>query len=108
MDEYGTYRNTIKDWELLRAELDISGTIVFPYSADGVGCMIILISNNFNILGTMPFGGSPRDRIYVGIYGRGCVHLSKDHVKLEYLQEKLLISQGDAKDFLELWNGLWS
>jgi hypothetical protein len=107
MDEFGIYRNTKEDFEEIRQRLDDFGDIVFPYSYDQMGCMIIHISRRFHIMSSMPFGGNPAGRIYVGIYGRGCNHLGKKYIYPSYVFEKLNLGVTDADGFCELWNGVF-
>lgn len=103
MDEYGTYEP--EDAEVLAYELKECGTIVFPYSADKVTAFIILISMDFIKYGIMPFGGNPDGRYYVGIYGKGCHHLSlKEHGN--YIAEKLNICDESGEHLQRLFNGM--
>jgi hypothetical protein len=104
MDEFGCYRHTTEDAAEVAKQLNANGTVVFPYSYDQVGCMLVLISNNFAKLGVMPFGGNPDGRNYVGIFGRGCGHLSAENGPVEsYVEEKLNLQGEDAKNFAEFY-----
>lgn len=105
MDEYGCYSNNPTDFDEIAAKLRQHGTIVFPYSDDRIGCMILLISGNFEKLGVMPFGGNPNGRYYVGIYGKGCNHISFDS-QASYLREKFNLSTYDSETLYELFTEL--
>jgi len=107
MDEYGSYRNNESDWFELREHLKDHGSIVFPYSYDGDGQMIIHIDSTYTKLGITPFGGNPKGRYYVGIDGRGCGHFAPKHTEASYFEEKLKLGKGDADGLAELWGELF-
>ncbi len=102
MDEYGCFRNNEKDYDELAHEFKQSGNIVFSYSYDGVGAMVINLNGTFKKLGVMPFGGQPNGRIYVGVYGVGCNHVNWDSDPY-YIREKLRICLADAEGLSNLF-----
>lgn len=108
MDEYGSFRHTKEDaLEVATAlrEDPHEHTVVFAYSHDQVGSMLVTLSENFSVLGVMPFGGNPRGRMYVGIYGRGCGHLSLEKgPHHSYLEEKLNLEGEDGEKFAEFYS----
>lgn len=106
MDEYGCYRNNESDWKEISNSLKKIGSVVFPYSNGNGCCMIILICDRYEQMGIMPFGGKPDGRLYVGIYGRGCNHLSTKQIHPSYIEEKLTKNPEDASIFAEMWNGI--
>lgn len=103
MDSYGIFRNTKEDYDQIVAEFFKTGSIVFAYSANGVDCMIVHIDGAFRSLGTMPFGGNPHDRLYVGIYGKGCGHLGVADIAPSYIAEKLKLGSYDSGIFSDFW-----
>lgn len=108
MDEFGTFRLNRLDAQKIKESLLDQGTIIFPFSYDKIGCMIIMLCVNPCILGTMPFGGNPRGRVYVGIYGRGCGHFSQGQTHWNYFEEKLGLAEPDAMGFANFWELMWS
>lgn len=108
MDEYGCMKPTEADALEVREALRLGGSAVFPLSGDQIGCMIILINTQFEKIGTMPFGGNPVGRAYVGVYGKGCNHLSMEHTHPGYIAEKLNLAQSDAETFAKFWDLLWN
>lgn len=108
MDEYGCFRSTKEDFDEIKLELDKHGTIVFAYSKDQIGCLVISLSSKFQVLGKIPFGGNPRGAVYVGIYGFGASHFSRQKIHADYFTEKLGIGQEEAGWLEELWDGLWT
>jgi hypothetical protein len=107
MDDYGCMRLTKEDAKEVRDTLDKVGSVVFALSGDQIGAMIILICTRFNKSGTMPFGGNPTGRAYVGVYGMGCNHFSKDQIHPSYFAEKLKLHEGDAETLAKFWDLLW-
>jgi hypothetical protein len=109
MDEYGSYRNTKEDAKEIKEAIEAHGTIVIPYSGDGGGAVILLMSTNFRkpYGAVMPFGGNPDFRIYVGVYGRGCGHFSMEPTHWSYFNEKLTLGECESKWLEELWKNLW-
>jgi len=109
-DQYGCSRLTKEDAHEIRQALNLSGTALFPLSGDGGGCLIVLICTQFYKIGVMPFGGNPTGRAYVGVYGRGCNHLSMEAEPIHpgYLIEKLNLHQEEAEWFSQLWAMIWS
>lgn len=105
MDEYGCFRHTKEDAIEIANKLLDTGAVVFSYSHDQVGAMIVLICRHFNKLGVLPFGGNPKDRFYVGIYGTGMGHLSSEvGPHHNYLEDKLNLKGEDAKKFAEFYS----
>ena len=107
MDNYGCCKVTLDDASMVRRNLEETGSVVFPLSGDQIGCLIILLSKNFDKIGVMPYGGNPHNRIYVGVYGRGCNHLSKDDIHPGYIEEKLGITLEEAEWFSTFWKMMW-
>jgi hypothetical protein len=109
MDEYGSYRNTSEDMKEIREKLLWNRTIVIPYSSDQIGSLILMMSVNFVIPDgvIMPFGGNPRGRVYLGVYGFGCNHFPMEPTHWSYFQEKLRMGECEAKWLEELWKNLW-
>ena len=109
MDEYGSFRNTKEDAKELREAMKTSQhDIVFAWSYNQIDCYIFHVSQNFDVLGIMPFGGNPRSRVYVGLYGKGCNHFSKDEIHPSYWEEKLRIDKQGAEAWAEFWTHIWS
>ena len=106
MDEYGIYNDSEEDIKSLADALKENGTIVFSYSADKTTAFIVLISQSFAKLGIMPFGGNPSGRFYVGIYGRGCSHLSFKNESVGYISEKLGVGEHSAEHLQWLFYGI--
>ena len=107
MDEYGCVRDE-DDFEHIKQKLEEFGSVVFTYSYDGTGAMIVHIDKEFHKIGTMAFGGNPEGRAFVGILGRGCTHLGFKHTHASYIEEKLNLGKSDAEGFANLWNWMWS
>lgn len=104
MDEYGCFRHTREDAREVARALDERDSVVFCYSHDQMGAMLILLCESFLKLGTMPFGGQPEGRMYVGIFGRGCGHLSKEKGPAQsYIDEKLNLKGDDGEKFSEFY-----
>lgn len=108
MDNYGCMRVTAEDAAELRAALARSGSVVFALSGDQAGAMVILVSDQFEKVGVMPFGGNPMGRAYVGVYCRGCNHLSKEKIHEGYIAEKLGLGPVDSKTFADFWALVWA
>jgi hypothetical protein len=108
MDQYGCLKVDRTSADEVRDSLNLRGSVVFPLSGDQIGCMIIHIDTMFEKIGVMPFGGNPIGRVYVGVYGRGCNHLSKEHIHPGYISEKLNLHQDDAETFSKFWDLLWN
>ena len=105
MDEYGCYRATPEDWDALANLLTEKENILFPYSADAHGAMIININREFSVHGTMPFGGNPHGRAWISILGRGADHIDIDREQFPtYLQEHLTIQKDEAEALSVLLN----
>lgn len=107
MDEYGSFRHTKEEaYEVAKANLfGEADTTVFQWSPDGFGALICVISPRFGVLGIMGFGGNPRGRCFVGIYGRGCGHLSMEKGPYaSYIEEKLNIKGEEAEKFCEFYS----
>lgn len=107
MDRYGCFRNTAEDISEIRSELDKNGTIVFPFSGDQIGCIILVISKSFHSLAVMPFGGNPKGRVYLSAYGRGASHFAPSPIHYSYFEEKLHLHEEEAKWVESLWKGLF-
>lgn len=105
MDQYGSFKHSREEAnEVANYILTKHGTVVFTYSWDGFGAHIIFMSPEFDVLGTCPFGGNPRHRMYIGVYGRGCGHLSMEvGPHQNYIEEKLNLGKGDAEHFAEFY-----
>lgn len=108
MDEYGTLSVCKEDAESVLRVLITNGSCVFPFSGNKQDAMIVCATLNFGALGVMPFGGSPRGRVYVGIYGIGCNHLSMGPIHPKYIEEKLSLDQENAEYFSQFWEMIWS
>jgi hypothetical protein len=108
MDKYGCLKPTLEDAQNVKQALALCSSAVFTLSGDDIGAMIIFISTQFEKIGTMPFGGNPVGRAYVGIYGRGCNHLSMGEIHPGYIEEKLGVGREESETFAEFWNLLWS
>lgn len=108
-DEYGCSRINEADAKEVRQALEFSGTAVFPLSGDGGGCIIVLVCTQFYKIGVMPFGGNPTGRAYVGVYGRGCNHLSMEPEPIHpsYLVEKLNLHFEEAEWLSRFWSMIW-
>ena len=98
MDQYGCFRNSKEDFDELAKFFSLSKNIVFAYSEDQIGCIIVSLNANFTKLGVMPFGGNPTGRIWVSVYGRGCNHLSYNS-DAKYVAEKLNI-RGEESEWI--------
>ena len=107
MDAYGCFRPTPEDFAEIKRSLKSFGTLVFPYSGDEIGCVILLISTNFTPIGIMPFGGNPNGSVYIGVYGRGLNHLPIKGLHPNYIKEKLGVTGDEAEWISQLWNYLW-
>lgn len=107
MDEYGSFRNTKEDAKELREKIDHNLDVVFVWSHNQIDGYIFHVSPNFEALGIMPFGGNPRGRVYVGLYGKGCNHFSKKDIHPSYWEEKLNIDKEAADAWAGFWKLLW-
>lgn len=104
VDDWGTCRHERGDAGLVAHALRESGAVVFAYSYDQVGAMLVCITGHFQKLGVMPFGGNPSGRMWVSVYGRGATHLSKESgLHHDYICEKLNLSKTDAEKFAEFY-----
>jgi len=108
MDEYGSFRNTKEDAQELRKAIDHNLDVVFAWSHNRVDGYIFHVSPNFEVLGIMPYGGNPRGRVYVGLYGKGCNHFSKSDIHASYWEEKLGIDKYGAEAWVEFWKMVWA
>lgn len=106
MDQYGSFKCTPADAEQLADQLKEHGTVVFAWSHNDFDGFIFMASINFKTLGTMPFGGSPRGRAYIGLWGRGCDHVRMDGGLLKYDLDKLNIDEEAAEKFADFWNAV--
>lgn len=107
MDQYGSFENTEADAQDLRYALGEGKPIVFTWSHNKVDAYIFLVDPVFLKLGTMAFGGNPDGRVYVGLYGKGCNHFSKDEIHPGYWEEKLNLDKGGAEAWAEFWPKIW-
>lgn len=106
MDAYGCCK--IEDARDLASKLFKMGSIVFAYAYnDHAGAAIIEMSIP-TVIGTMPYGGSPRGRIWVSVYGHGCNHFSQESIHPGYFKEKLSLGQFEADQLSKLWDAMWS
>ena len=101
MDEYQCC--TLEDAKDLAKKLLLGESVLFPFSGDSVTCHIIFISPAFDIIGTMPFAGSPRGCYCVGILRQGFFHFDfKKYFHGDYVGEKLNLPDPDAKQVAEM------
>lgn len=107
MDQYGSFESTEADAREIRKAIDENLDIVFAWSHNKTDCYIFHISPNFEVLGVMPFGGNPRCRVYVGLYGKGCNHFSRTDTHAGYWQEKLNLDRDGAEAWAEFWKQIW-
>lgn len=107
MDQWGCLGLNKEDALNVRQALAQSSSAVFSLSGDQVGAMIVFVSTQFEKIGTMPFGGNPVGRAYVGVYGKGCNHLSMDNIHAGYVGEKLGLGTHDSETFAEFWRLIW-
>lgn len=106
LDEYGTVTNDVRGALLVAVQLFTKNLpIVFAWSHNQIDCYIFTIAHQFNVIGTMPFGGNPRGRCYISLYGKGSNHfsMSNDLVHPSYFQEKLGLDRFGAEAFSEFW-----
>lgn len=103
-DEYGTY-GPEHILEIADAFME-KENIVFAYSPNRIDCYIISLNRDFEVLGTMPFGGNPRHRIWVSVYGRGAHHLSTGDRFHGYIQDKLGVDELCAKSIGQILGAL--
>lgn len=108
MDEYGCLGINKDDAENVRQALRQSGAAVFALSGDQVGAMIVHVNTQFEKIGVMPYGGNPIGRAYVGVYGRGCNHLSMETTHAGYIGEKLGLHRNDAETLAKFWELVWT
>lgn len=105
MDQYGSMRHSQEDAKEVAEYLKHNDAIVFQYSHDQIGANIFLLAKKFNKLGIMSFGGNPVGRMYVGVYGRGCGHLSMAKgPHHSYIDEKLNLGGEDGEKFAEFYS----
>lgn len=83
------------------------GSVVFQFSPDNIGCMIVLITEKFEQFGPMPFGGNLSGRVFVSLYARSMGHFSKEPIHPNYFKEKLNMTQLEAEAFASLWEIIW-
>lgn len=107
MDQYGCLHVNQGDADLVQHELKRAEAVVFPLTVEDGGALIVHISTGFRQVGTTPFGGNPYGRVYVGIYGRGCNHFSKDTIHSSYFEEKLDLHKSEAEALANFWEFLW-
>jgi hypothetical protein len=107
MDEYGCMQITKEDAIEIKLLLEGCSPVVFALGIEDMGAMIIILVSKFTKMGTFPFGGNPTNRIYVGIYGKGCNHLGRESLHPDYIAEKLTLTQSDAKAFARFWDLMW-
>lgn len=109
MDEYGCMQINKEDATKVKQMLEDYAPVVFPLATGDGGAMIVLLVWKFTKMDTiMPFGGNPGGRIYVGVYGKGCNHLSRESTQYDYISEKLNLSTADAKAFARFWDLMWT
>jgi hypothetical protein len=108
MDKYGSMRIDQESADQVRNALDEFGSVVFAFSGDQMGSLIILLCRDFEKLGVMPFGGKPDGRIYLGLYGRGCNHFSMEPIHPNYFKEKLDLADEEAEWLSQFWDLLWN
>lgn len=104
------YENNDADIIEIRDMLGKKKTIIFPYSYDQIGAMIIMISTEFTQMSIMPFGGLIVAHKYlVGVLHRGFFHFDwRNKMYPSYASEKLGIGLPDAEGFSDLWNRLFT
>ena len=107
MDQYGSVEYTPEDAHLLSGHLKKGTPLVFAWSHNKIDSYIFMITPEFEKLGTMPFGGNPTGRAYVGLYGRGCNHFSKGEIHSSYWEEKLNMDRGGAEAWADFWSKIW-
>lgn len=106
MDEYGSFRNTPEDLqELADHFVRQNRNIVFQFSGDQFGALIINLNGSFSKHGIMSYGGNPYGRIWVSIYMRGANHFAWGTEK-NYIEEKLGVRGEEAQWVADLLNGI--
>lgn len=106
MDDYGTC--SLDDATMLANRLDSEGSILFPFSNDGVNAYVLFISSRFTKIGTLPFGGNPCGSYCVGVLFRGFFYFDLDDGGLSpsYVGEKLGLGPLDAEDVTKMLNAI--
>ena len=110
MDEYGCYRDVEEDYDSLAEHLEDSTSLVFAWSRDQVSAYVVILSESFRKLGTLPYGGNPQGSCLVSVLMRGAFWFDlnrTEEIHEEYVGEKLNLGTGeDAKNIACLINGL--
>lgn len=104
-DEYGTFGPA--HLNELRELYGRYKNITFAYSPNHLDCYIININGAFETHGTIPFGGNPRGRTWVSVYGRGANHFSLcSNTFPGYIQEKLKVDELCAESISKIFKAL--
>lgn len=105
MDKYNCCE--MSDAKSIKVAFDFSHAVVFPLGIGEGTCLIIEMSKP-TVLGVMPFGGNPKGRIWVSVYGYGANHFSPERTHPSYFAEKLKLGDYEAKQFAHFWKDMWS
>ncbi len=106
MDEYDSCNK--EDFALLASQLHNYGAISFPYSADNETGFMVFMCNQYEKMGTSPFGGNRSGTTVVGILMRGFFHfdLKQQSLSPDYVSEKLNLNKEDGRVISELLRGI--
>lgn len=108
MDEYNICDK--EDFALIASQLHNFGAVSFPYSADNITAFMVFLCDQYEKLGTPPYGGERQGKTAVGIMLKGFFHfnLREQKVSADYVSEKLNLSMEDGRVISELLNGVAS
>lgn len=110
--KFEPYTNKLSDFKTISDALEKEKNIVFQYSEDECGCMIVLLSDTPKSINKnpMPFGGNPAGCTYIAALRRGCMFFYDLRrgfkVAPGYITEKMNLTGTDANWMTNIINGL--
>ncbi len=107
MDEFSCINGTSDDFHRIKEALREAGAAAFQYHLGNGTAFVICLTSNFETIGLILNGGSPRGRVWMSIQGIGACHFAPKWTAASYFESKLQIPEDDAKAIERLWTGLW-
>jgi hypothetical protein len=99
--------NDEADYKLVAEALKITGGAVFPFAYDQITLHNVAIISEFEVIGTVNWGGNPRHKFLVGVYLKGIFHFDPHQTfDGDYFAEKLGMQLVDAAPLAEFFNGV--
>ena len=103
MDEFSCCN--LDDALMIAETLEEKGTVVFSFSIDRVSAYVVLLSNDFEKIGVMPFGGNPIGNVCVAVLYHGMYWFDPGHeTNVNYLRSKLDLRDADAENITLMVN----